>query len=145
MSPFSAKPACFKAYDIRGRVPDELDADLAYRIGLSTARFLKGKEFVVGRDCRNSSREFCEEVTRGLTDAGANVLDIGLCGTEMVYYATFARNLDGGIMVTASHNPMDHNGMKLVRAEARPISGDSGLDEIGEMAIDCDLNLDGPP
>lgn len=145
MSSFSAKPACFKAYDIRGRVPEELDTDLAYRIGLSTARYLEGKEFVVGRDCRLSSSELCAEVTRGLTDAGANVLDIGQCGTEMVYYTTFARNLDGGIMVTASHNPMDHNGMKLVRSEARPISGDSGLDEIGEMAVDCDLRLDGPP
>jgi phosphomannomutase len=145
MSSFAAKPACFKAYDIRGRVPEELDADLAYRIGLSTARYLDGKEFVVGRDCRLSSQEFATAVIRGLTDAGANVLDIGLCGTEMVYYATFARDLDGGIMVTASHNPMDHNGMKLVRNGARPISGDSGLDEIGAMAIDCDLALDGPP
>ncbi|MBU8870360.1 MAG: phosphomannomutase CpsG [Gemmatimonadales bacterium] len=145
MSSFSAKPACFKAYDIRGRVPEELDTDLAYRVGLSTARYLAGKEFVVGRDCRLSSNELCAEVTRGLTDGGANVLDIGQCGTEMVYYTTFARKLDGGIMVTASHNPMDHNGMKLVREEARPISGDSGLDEIGVMAIDCDLVLDCPP
>jgi len=145
MSSFSAKPACFKAYDIRGRVPEELDADLAYRIGLSTARYLEGKEFVVGRDCRHSSQELSTQVIRGLTDAGANVLDIGLCGTEIVYYATFARNLDGGIMVTASHNPMDHNGMKLVRGGARPVSGDSGLDEIGAMAIDCDLTLKGVP
>ena len=145
MSSFLAKPACFKAYDIRGRVPEELDADLAYRIGLSTARYLEGGEFVVGRDCRLSSKELCSEVTRGLTDAGANVLDIGLCGTEMVYYTTDARKLDGGIMVTASHNPMDHNGMKLVRNGARPISGDSGLDEIGAMAVDCDLRLDGSP
>ncbi len=142
MSSFSAKPACFKAYDIRGRVPGELDTDLAYRIGLSMARYLDGREFVVGRDCRLSSKDLCTAVTRGLTDAGANVLDIGVCGTEMVYYTTFIRKLDGGIMVTASHNPMDHNGMKLVREEARPISGDSGLDEIGIMALDCDLSLD---
>ncbi len=136
---FEAKPACFKAYDIRGRVPQELDTALAYRIGLATARYLQGQSFVVGRDCRLSSGNLASEVIRGLTDAGADVLDIGLCGTEMVYYTTFARGLDGGIMVTASHNPMDHNGMKLVQREARPISGDSGLDEIGVRAIDCDL------
>ena len=134
-----AKPACFKAYDIRGRVPQELDEALAYRIGLATARELDGRAFVVGRDCRLSSNALAGEVVRGLTDAGADVLDIGVCGTEMVYYTTFARGLDGGIMVTASHNPMDHNGMKLVRRQARPISGDSGLDEIGARAIECDL------
>lgn len=141
----STKPACFKAYDIRGKVPGELNTDLAYRIGLATARYLKGKRFIVGRDCRLSSEELCREVTRGLTDAGADVLDIGQCGTEMVYYATFARQFDGGIMVTASHNPMDHNGMKLVRDEAKPISGDSGLNEIGAGAVDCDMNLTGTP
>ncbi len=139
------KPACFKAYDIRGKVPGELNKDLAYRVGLSTARYLKGQRFVVGRDCRLSSEELCRELTRGLTDAGADVLDIGQCGTEMVYYTTFARELDGGVMVTASHNPMDHNGMKLVRDEAKPISGDSGLNEIGAGAIDCDMNLVGTP
>ncbi len=137
------KPACFKAYDIRGTVPGELNLDLAYRIGLSTARFLDGKTFIVGRDCRLSSQELCSALAHGLTDAGADVLDIGLCGTEMVYYATFAHKTDGGIMVTASHNPMDHNGMKLVREDAKPISGDSGLDEIGAQAMDCDLELSG--
>ncbi len=139
MAQKSTKPACFKAYDIRGKVPGELNTDLAYRVGLSTARYLKGQNFVVGRDCRLTSEELCRELTRGLTDAGANVLDIGECGTEMVYYTTFARELDGGVMVTASHNPMDHNGMKLVRDEAKPISGDSGLNEIGTGAIDCDM------
>jgi len=136
MSAQPTKPACFKAYDIRGRVPSELDADLAYRIGAATARFLEGGTFAVGRDCRLSSEEFATAVTRGLIEEGADVLDIGLCGTEMVYYTTFARELDGGIMVTASHNPMDHNGMKLVRDEAKPISGDSGLDRIGAMALE---------
>ena len=119
MSARPAKPACFKAYDIRGKVPSELDADLAYRIGLSTARYLKARHG--GRRPRlpAQQRPLATALTRGLTDAGADVLDIGLCGTEMVYHATFARGLDGGIMVTASHNPMDHNGMKLVR-ERRP-------------------------
>jgi phosphomannomutase len=143
MASFPTKPACFKAYDIRGKVPGELDVDLAYRIGLSTARFLGGKNFIVGRDCRNSSQELCAALAHGLTDAGANVIDIGMCGTEMVYYATFAKKTDGGIMVTASHNPMDHNGMKLVRDDAKPISGDSGLDEIGAAALVCDLELTG--
>ncbi len=133
-----AKPACFKAYDIRGKVPSELDADLAYRIGLTTARRLGGGRFVVGRDCRLSSGELAEAVRRGMTDAGVEVMDIGVCGTEMVYYATYAHELDGGIMVTASHNPMDHNGMKLVRAQARPVSGDSGLNEIGAEALVCE-------
>ncbi len=139
MSADHAKPSCFKAYDIRGVVPAELDTDLAYRIGLATVRFLGAGRMIVGRDCRLSSAELCDAVTRGLTDAGADVLDIGLCGTEMVYYTTFARELDGGIMVTASHNPMDHNGMKLVRDEAKPISGDSGLDTIGAAALGGDL------
>ncbi len=143
MSKNPIKPVCFKAYDIRGKVPGELDLDLAYRVGLSTARYLGGKKFIVGRDCRNSSQELCAAVAHGLTDAGADVLDIGLCGTEMVYYATFAHQTDGGIMVTASHNPMDHNGMKLVREDAKPISGDSGLDEIGVRALDCNLELTG--
>ncbi len=134
-----AKPSCFKAYDIRGVVPTELDTNLAYRIGLATVRFLGAGRVVVGRDCRLSSAELCDALVRGLTDAGADVLDIGLCGTEMVYYTTFARELDGGIMVTASHNPMDHNGLKLVREEAKPISGDSGLDDIGAAVLGGDL------
>ncbi|MEN8007749.1 MAG: phosphomannomutase [Candidatus Krumholzibacteriota bacterium] len=139
MSSDQSKPPCFKAYDIRGTVPAELNNDLAYRIGLATVAFLGARRMVVGRDCRLSSAELCAALVRGLTDAGADVLDIGLCGTEMVYYTTFARELDGGIMVTASHNPMDHNGMKLVRDEAKPISGDSGLDTIGAAALNGDL------
>jgi len=131
----SKKPACFKAYDIRGIVPEQLDADLAYNIGLATANYLGARTMVVGRDCRLSSADLCAAVARGLTDAGADVVDIGLCGTEMVYFTTFAHELDGGVMVTASHNPMNHNGMKLVRDQAKPISGDSGLDDIGIAAM----------
>ncbi|MCB1184400.1 phosphomannomutase [bacterium] len=143
MSDKNTTPSCFKAYDIRGVVPDELNPALAYRVGVATANFLRGRRFVVGRDCRLSSGELARAVIEGLTDAGADVLDIGECGTEMVYYATFARGLDGGIMVTASHNPMDHNGMKLVRDEAKPISGDTGLHEIGRLARDVDQTLAG--
>jgi len=139
MSPAQGKPSCFKAYDVRGRVPDELDEDLAYRIGLATATLIKGRRYVVGRDCRLTSADLAAAVSRGLNDAGAAVLDVGMCGTEQVYFTTFARQLAGGIMVTASHNPFDYNGMKLVRQGARPISGDSGLAEIGALTVSRDL------
>ena len=126
--------SCFKAYDIRGRVPDELNEELAYRIGRAYAEFLSPKRVIVGRDVRLSSASLCSALAQGLTDGGADVFDIGICGTEQVYFATFHEKMDGGIMVTASHNPMDYNGMKLVREGSRPISGDSGLDAIREMA-----------
>jgi phosphomannomutase len=125
---------CFKAYDIRGRIPDQLNTDIAYRIGNATAAFLGAKRVVIGRDMRLSSAELTDAVARGLTDAGVEVLDIGLCGTEMVYFATAHLQTDGGIMVTASHNPADYNGLKLVREDARPISGDTGLTDIRALA-----------
>ena len=134
-----AVPACFKAYDIRGRVPEELDEELARRIGLAVVRTTGARQVVVGRDCRLSSGPLAAALAGGLTAAGAEVLDIGLCGTEQVYFATFSRGLDAGVMVTASHNPADYNGMKLVREQARPISGDSGLHEIGGLALAGDL------
>ncbi len=124
---------CFKAYDIRGRVPDQLDENLAYRIGRAYAEVEQASRVVVGRDIRLSSAALAESLAQGLLDGGAEVYDIGVCGTEQVYFATFAREMDGGIMVTASHNPIDYNGMKLVRAGARPISGDSGLGRIAEL------------
>lgn len=122
--------SAFKAYDIRGRVPQDLDADIAYAIGRAFVELTRPRQVAVGQDVRLSSRELAAAVSRGILDAGADVLDIGLCGTEQVYHATFSRNLGGGIMVTASHNPMGYNGMKLVREDAKPVSGDSGLDEI---------------
>lgn len=121
---------CFKAYDIRGRLPDELNEDVAYRIGRAYAEFLQPKTVVVGRDVRLSSAELCAALARGLSEGGADVFDIGLCGTEEIYHATFSQGFDGGIVVTASHNPMDYNGMKLVRQGSRPISGDTGLHQI---------------
>jgi phosphomannomutase len=121
---------CFKAYDIRGRVPDELNDALAYQLGLAFAQMLNARRVAVGHDARHSSRPLLSALAQGLIDAGAEVLDIGLCGTEEVYFATFHARLDGGIMVTASHNPADYNGMKLVREGARPISGDTGLREL---------------
>jgi len=125
---------CFKAYDIRGRIPDQLNEDIAYRIGNATAAFLDARRVVIGRDMRLSSAELTDAVARGLTDAGVEVLDIGLCGTEMVYFATAHLEADGGIMVTASHNPADYNGLKLVREDAKPISADTGLSDIRRIA-----------
>ncbi|MDD5461600.1 MAG: phosphomannomutase [Methylococcales bacterium] len=131
--------SCFKAYDIRGRIPDELNTDVAYRIGRAYAESIKPDNIIVGRDIRLSSDEMVAAVIEGLQDAGVNVYDIGLCGTEEVYFATFAYQdagnaMDGGIMVTASHNPKDYNGMKLVREQSKPISGDTGLNDIKRLA-----------
>ena len=126
--------SCFKAYDIRGRVPDELDETLAYRIGRAYAAFLNPDRVVVGHDIRLSSPAMADAVIRGLRDSGVDVCTLGECGTEEVYFAVFDQGLDGGIMVTASHNPKNYNGMKLVREESRPISGDTGLFAIRDMA-----------
>jgi phosphomannomutase len=124
----------FKAYDYRARIPIELNAAVAYRIGRAYAEFLKPRRVVVGRDIRLSSAELCAALTQGLLDSGVDVYDIGLCGTEVVYFATFSEGMDGGVMVTASHNPPDYNGMKFVREQSRPISGDTGLKDIQRIA-----------
>ncbi len=129
----------FKAYDVRAKVPDELDADLARRIGRAYVAEIGAATVVVGRDMRLSSESLADALIEGLTTAGADVLDIGLCGTEEVYYATFTENTGGGIMVTASHNPRDYNGMKFVREQARPISSDTGLFDIEARAYHSDF------
>ncbi len=134
----SGELSCFKAYDIRGRIPDELNEDLAYRIGRAYAVFLRPRRVAVGHDVRLTSPALSAAVVRGLLDGGVEVWDIGLCGTEEIYFTTFHYRLDGGIMVTASHNPMDYNGMKLVREQARPISGDSGLFAIRDLSAAAD-------
>ncbi|TBV81094.1 MAG: phosphomannomutase [Desulfobulbaceae bacterium] len=128
-------PTCFKAYDIRGRVPEQLDANLAYRIGWAFARHLRPRRVVLGHDIRLSSPELAAAVKQGLTGGGAAVLELGLCGTEEVYFAVAHLQADGGIMVTASHNPADYNGMKLVREQSRPIAADTGLAEIAALAM----------
>ncbi len=125
---------CFKAYDVRGRVPEDLDDDVAYRIGRAYADFLSPKKIVIGRDIRKTSPNLSLALQRGLTDSGVDVVDIGIGGTELVYFATAHLGLDGGIMVTASHNPPNYNGMKFVRENARPISEDTGLTEIRALA-----------
>ncbi|MGA2842853.1 MAG: phosphomannomutase [Steroidobacteraceae bacterium] len=125
---------CFKAYDLRGRIPAELNDDVAYRVGRGYAQFLRPQRVVVGRDIRLSSAGLTDALCRGLTDSGVDVDDIGICGTEGVYFATFDGGYDGGIMVTASHNPPDYNGMKFVRDQSKPISGDNGLKDIRAFA-----------
>ena len=132
----------FKAYDIRGQIPNQLNPDICYRVGNATAAFLNAKRVVIGRDMRLSSEEFTNAVARGLEDAGVEVLDIGLCGTEMVYFAVMDLDADGGIMVTASHNPADYNGLKLVREAAKPISADTGLADIKALAEADERNLE---
>lgn len=125
---------CFKAYDIRGELGDELNEDIAYRIGRAYGEFLKPKRIAVGGDVRLTSESLKLALANGLMDAGTDVLDIGLSGTEEIYFATFHLGIDGGIEVTASHNPMNYNGMKLVRDNAKPISGDTGLRDIQRLA-----------
>lgn len=125
---------CFKAYDIRGKLGDELNTDIAYRIGRAFAQHTKAKQVVVGGDVRLTSVELKLALANGLMDGGTNVIDLGLCGTEHIYFATSYLKCDGGIVVTASHNPIDYNGMKLVRESSKPISGDTGLFEIKALA-----------
>jgi len=125
---------CFKAYDVRGRVPDQLNPEVVRTIGRAFAEEIRPGRTVVGHDIRLSSPELAQALIEGLTAGGSDVADIGLCGTEEVYFATAHYGAGGGIMVTASHNPMDYNGLKFVREEARPISGDSGLQAIRRSA-----------
>ena len=125
---------CFKAYDVRGRIPDQLNEEVAHRIGQAYAAFIKPKEVVVGYDIRLSSQALCAALTRGLTDSGVDVSNIGQCGTEEIYFATSFLGVDGGIVVTASHNPKDYNGIKFVRENSKPISADTGLEDIRKLA-----------
>ena len=125
---------CFKAYDIRGQLGTELNEDVAYRIGRAFAEFLQPKNVVLGGDVRLTSEELKQALARGICDTGADVIDIGVVGTEEVYFATSYLETDGGIEVTASHNPLDYNGMKPVRENSKPISSDTGLLQIKAMA-----------
>jgi len=125
---------CFKAYDIRGKLGEELNEDIAYRIGRAYAQHLNAKRVVVGGDVRLTSATLKQALAEGLMDGGADVIDIGRVGTEEIYFAAFHLDVDGGIEVTASHNPMDYNGMKLVARGAVPISGDTGLKAIQALA-----------
>ncbi|MBL8086866.1 MAG: phosphomannomutase CpsG [Chthonomonas sp.] len=130
---------CFKAYDVRGIVPDELNPEIAYKIGRAYAAEVKPKTVCVGYDIRLSGPELSRALTKGLNEGGSDVVDLGMVGTEMVYFATASYGYDGGVMITASHNPPQYNGMKMVRHESRPISGDSGLTDIERRAAEMDF------
>ena len=129
----------FKAYDIRGKVPQELNTDLAYKIARAYSKLLGCKKVVIGRDVRKSSPEISEAVLKGLTESGTDVIDLGLCGTEMIYFATPYLDADGGIMITASHNPPEYNGLKFVKKGSKPMGYESGLDKIEQMILNDDM------
>ncbi|MEW6196315.1 MAG: phosphomannomutase/phosphoglucomutase [Bacteroidota bacterium] len=133
------KISSFKAYDIRGKVPSELNVELAYKIGRTLVKFLGCKSVVIGRDVRKSSPELAQALSNGLTDAGSDVFDLGLCGTEMIYFGTPFLNADGGVMITASHNPPEYNGLKFVKRGSVPMGYDAGLNEIEKMILQNDL------
>jgi len=128
------EPGVFKAYDVRGIYPRELDEDGGYAIGRAYIEHFEPKRIAVGRDMRLSSPSMAEAVIRGAADGGADIVEIGMIGTEMLYYAVGALGLDGGIAVTASHNPKEYTGMKIVRRGALPVGGDSGLMDIRRRA-----------
>src|SRR3977135_3509893 len=128
-------PKVFQAYDIRGIYPDELDEAGAYAIGRAYVEQFEPRRIAVGRDMRLSSPQMAAAVIRGAADAGAEVLDLGLVGTEMVYFAVGKLELDGGIEVTASHNPKEYTGMKIVRRGALPVGGESGLLDVRDRAL----------
>jgi len=141
----SAPLSCFKAYDVRGRIPDQLNTDLARDIGKAYAAIYQPSRVALGHDIRLSSPELTAAVARGLNETGVNVLHLGMCGTEEIYHAAFSlaeAGVDGGIMVTASHNPADYNGLKFVTRNARPVTGDNGLFEMAEMITDGKLPAD---
>src|SRR6267378_4810888 len=128
-------PKVFKAYDIRGIYPEELDDEGAYAIGRAYVQQFEPRRIAVGRDMRLSSPQIAASVIRGAADEGAEVLDLGLVGTEMVYFAVGELGLDGGIAVTASHNPKEYTGMKIVRRGALPVGGESGLLDVRDKAV----------
>ena len=134
-----AKINGFKAYDIRGKVPAELNSDLAYKIGRAFSKLVDAKLVVVGYDIRKSSEELSQALIKGLNDSGVDTIDIGLCGTEMIYFSTPYFDADGGIMITASHNPPEYNGMKFVKRDSVPVGYASGLNKIEQMILDNDL------
>jgi phosphomannomutase len=125
---------CFKLYDIRGQLEVELDEGIAYRIGRAFARCLNLSSVVVGGDARETSEGLKMALAKGLQDEGCDVVDIGMVGTEEIYFATSHLGVDGGVEVTASHNPINYNGMKLVREQSKPVSGDTGLLDVKAMA-----------
>lgn len=135
------KITCFKAYDIRGKLIEQLDEQVAYRVGRAFAEYMQAKTVVVGGDVRLTSEPLKLALSAGLIDGGAQVTDLGMTGTEEIYFATKHLGVDGGIEVTASHNPIDYNGMKLVKTDSKPVSGDTGLFAIRDLAETYDVEL----
>lgn len=137
------KIASFKAYDIRGKVPGDLNTDLAYKVGKSVVKYLNAKKILIGRDVRKSSPELAEALTKGITENGADVYDLGLCGTEMIYFGTPHFDADAGVMITASHNPPEYNGLKFVKKGAVPMGYQSGLSDVEKMVLSGDYEIEG--
>lgn len=132
----------FKAYDIRGKVPADLNNDLAYKVGKAMVKYLDAKRVVIGRDVRKSSPELAEALTKGINENGADVYDLGLCGTEMIYYGTPHLDADAGVMITASHNPPEYNGLKFVKKGSVPMGYESGLSEVEKMVLTGDYEIE---
>jgi len=137
------KIASFKPYDIRGKVPGDLNVDLAYKVGKAIVKYLNAKKVLIGMDVRKSSPELSEALAKGITENGADVYDLGLCGTEMIYFGTPHLNADAGVMITASHNPPEYNGLKFVKKGSVPMGYDSGLSEIEQMVLKGDFEVEG--
>ena len=130
----TSKISCFKAYDVRGRIPTELNQEVAFKIGVAIASYFSTQSVVIGYDVRPSSLEILDALAKGIQSQQSEVMSIGLCGTEEIYFATNYLDSDAGVMITASHNPADYNGLKIVGAGAKPVSMDSGLGEIKSIA-----------
>src|SRR5581483_2316212 len=128
-------PSIFSAYDVRGIYGKNLNEEVAYRIGRAAAQYLQVPEIAVGRDMRLSSPQIAESLIRGITDQGVNAIDLGLTTTDELYFAVGKFNFPAGAMVTASHNPAEYNGVKFCRAQAAPISQDTGLADIRDLAV----------
>lgn len=136
------KIASFKAYDIRGKVPGDLNAELAYKVGKSVVKYLNAKKVLIGRDVRKSSPELAEALIKGITENGADVYDLGLCGTEMIYFGTPHLDADAGVMITASHNPPEYNGLKFVKKGSVPMGYESGLSDVEKMVLTNDYEIE---
>jgi len=133
------KIASFKAYDIRGKVPSELNEQMAYNFGRGLTKHLSCTTAVIGHDVRSSSQPLSDALAKGFTDSGVNVIDIGLCGTEMIYFATSFLGTEAGVMITASHNPPEYNGMKVVKKDSVPVGYESGLQEVEQIILQKDF------
>jgi phosphomannomutase len=133
-------PEIFKAYDIRGIYPEEINEEVVYNIGRALVEYLNSKKIVIGRDIRNSSDELSEALIKGIAEGGADVIDIGIATTPMIYYASGKLEVNAGVIITASHNPAEYNGMKLCLKGAVPIGEGSGMEEIKELALRGDFS-----